>query len=74
VQLKRYLRQHRLVVPEFARLVRTQPDAVRKWINGDRLPAPDSMKAIFEVTKGAVSPNDFYDLPKLPPEFAHEDV
>jgi DNA-binding transcriptional regulator YiaG len=68
VELKRYLREHRLVAPEFARLVQTQPDAVRKWIKRDRLPGPESMKAIFKVTKGAVQPNDFYDLPKLPPE------
>jgi transcriptional regulator with XRE-family HTH domain len=29
------------------------------------LPQPDAMRRIFALTRGAVSPNDFYDLPPI---------
>lgn len=32
---------------------------VRKWRYGERVPRPEQMKRIAEVTAGAVTPNDF---------------
>jgi transcriptional regulator with XRE-family HTH domain len=32
---------------------------IRKWIYGERVPRPDQMRKIAELTKGAVKPNDF---------------
>lgn len=32
---------------------------VRKWMYGERVPRPDQMRRIAEVTDGAVQPNDF---------------
>ena len=40
--------------------------------NDPIVPSAPLMSLIFELTAGAVQPNDFYDLPHLPtpPEFA----
>lgn len=32
---------------------------IRKWIYGERVPRPDQMRKIAELTKGSVKPNDF---------------
>ncbi|MGL4196658.1 MAG: helix-turn-helix domain-containing protein [Allorhizobium sp.] len=37
---------------------------LRKWIAGERVPRPDQMRRIVEVTGGKVLPNDFYDIPE----------
>ena len=31
----------------------------RKWMNDERVPRPDQMRRIAEVTENAVTPNDF---------------
>jgi len=38
---------------------------VSQYRKGDRLPRPEIMVAIFVLTRGAVSPNDFYALPEF---------
>lgn len=32
----------------------------RRWELGYRIPDPEPMRRIYEFTKGAVTPNDFY--------------
>ena len=32
---------------------------VVKWLRGDRTPRPDDLRRIYELTNGAVQPNDF---------------
>ncbi len=47
--------------------------ALRKWLSGERIPREEQMLRIFDVTKGDVTPNDFYSLPAtLPSEPAAE--
>ena len=53
-----------LPAADFARLVGASPAAVSRWRRG-QIPAPDHMRAIYRVTRGAVRPNDFHDLPEL---------
>ncbi len=36
---------------------------MRRYAMHEAIPRPAIMKKIFEVTKGAVSANDFYELP-----------
>lgn len=36
--------------------------ALNKWCNGQRIPRPEDMRAIHQLTDGAVQPNDFYGL------------
>lgn len=33
--------------------------------NDPQMPQPDLMRRIFVLTRGAVTPNDFYDLPPI---------
>ncbi len=35
------------------------------WEGGRRIPSREFMAAIYRFTRGAVTPNDFYDLPDL---------
>lgn len=41
------------------------PVSIARYESGTRLPGPATMIAIFELTGGAVQPNDFYALPNL---------
>ncbi len=36
--------------------------AVAKWCSGARVPRPEEMRTIYEVTDNQVQPNDFYGL------------
>jgi len=38
------------------------------WERGRRRPGSEGMGELYRVTDGAVTPNDFYDLPKLDAE------
>lgn len=40
-------------------------ETFRLWRLGKSVPRADKMKLIFEWSYGYVSPNDFYNLPKL---------
>lgn len=37
--------------------------SVSLWERGLRMPYPWAMRAIYDLTAGKVTPNDFYDLP-----------
>lgn len=45
-----------------AELIDVTPQAVERYVNGKRIPEPEVMAKIFEVTGGAVSANDFYGI------------
>ena len=60
-----WLQQHRMRIPTFALRVGVQPDAVRKWIKGERLPNRANMAKIWRATEGAIGPNEFQHLPRL---------
>lgn len=37
---------------------------IRKWMYGERVPRPDQMRKIAELTGGLVEPNDFILTPE----------
>lgn len=41
-----------------------------RWERGASRPTPSLMPALFDLTAGAVTANDFYDLPGTPAEAA----
>lgn len=41
------------------------PGSVARYESGARLPGPAVMIQLFEMSGGAVQPNDFYALPDL---------
>jgi len=59
MQLSKYMELHGLTVAEFARLLGVTEPAVRNYLRG-RVPRPDVMRRIVEITGGAVRPDDFY--------------
>lgn len=63
--LRQYLSAHALSQSEFSALVGYHRVTVHHWINGI-VPEAGAMRRIFEVTNGAVTPNDFHALPVLP--------
>jgi DNA-binding transcriptional regulator YdaS (Cro superfamily) len=65
MRLPAYLRAHHLKRIEFGRLLGVHADSVSKWCKGRR-PREKQLIAIYRVTRGAVTPNDFYRLPNLP--------
>lgn len=48
---------------EFAAHIGEKTSRVNKYCLGQRIPRPDVMRKIFDATNGAVTPNDFFDLP-----------
>ena len=46
-------------------LLGVAPSMVSKWRNGLDIPRRETMRRIYEVTKGQVEPSAFYDLPKV---------
>ena len=70
MQLSEWLRHQNMTQMQFIDLARENDVgfsyfAVAKWCNGQRIPRRTEMISIFELTNGAVTPNDFYPLPKL---------
>jgi ribosome-binding protein aMBF1 (putative translation factor) len=51
------------------RMNKPQP-TIARYINGQRIPEQPIMKEIFEITSGAVTPNDFYGCASPQPETA----
>lgn len=47
---------------EFGALIERSRQAVHRYRSGDRMPDQATMEKIFEVTDGAVTPNDFFGL------------
>ncbi|MBP2228020.1 DNA-binding transcriptional regulator YdaS (Cro superfamily) [Azospirillum agricola] len=50
----------------FAALIGTSQAAVNRYRHGQRVPRPRVMARIAEATGGAVTANDFHDLPNGP--------
>jgi len=53
-------------IDAFAALVGLSPDAVRKYIRGERKPNPTSMDRIVSATNGFITPNLIYGITKKP--------
>jgi len=58
--LKEYLKTHNLKADEFAKSAGFSSGGVLKWLSGERFPRSVALKKIYEVTNGAVTPNDFW--------------
>ena len=62
MDLRSYLDVRDMSIAAFADLLGVSVQTVHRYVNGDRLPRPDVMVRIAEVTGGAVKPNDFYPV------------
>ena len=58
--LAEYLRANRQRRADFAAAIGMSMGGLAKWLNGQRMPSARQMRAIFKVTHGEVTPNDFF--------------
>lgn len=59
-----YMKLHGKTDQDIAAAVGKTPSGVRKWMYGERIPRPDQMRKITEITGGEVTANDFFDEPQ----------
>jgi transcriptional regulator with XRE-family HTH domain len=64
MQLEAFMKDRQWDAAAVASAVGVSPEAVRKWLRGERIPRPAQMRRIVEVTDGAVQPADFYTRPE----------
>lgn len=60
--LKEWLVAEDIPIPRFAIRIRRTPEAVRRYVNGERIPDRDTMPLIVMETRGKVTPNDFFGI------------
>lgn len=64
MKLISYLEQSEISYARFAEMIgASNGKVVHRYARGEQIPSRDFMARIVEVTGGAVTPNDFYDLP-----------
>jgi DNA-binding transcriptional regulator YdaS (Cro superfamily) len=61
--LANFLTSSDLTERDFASKLGVTQQAVNTWVRGSRTPRIGQMQKIFEATNGAVTPNDFLQLP-----------
>lgn len=61
--LQHYMTKKNLTISQFAGMIGATDMAVRNYLGGKRIPAPELMFRIYEATKGKVTANDFYNYP-----------
>lgn len=60
MQLNQYMANNEITDEIFAGLIGgVSVSGVKKWRYGERVPRPEQMRRIADVTMGAVCPNDF---------------
>jgi len=59
-----YLRKTNTSVARFAKTIDVSPATVTKWKYNGVIPRKQDVIKIHEITKGQVSPNDFYGVPR----------
>jgi len=66
MKLATYLENNEISDAAFARQIGVERQAVGRYKSGDRFPEKPILLKIYEVTAGAVTANDFADLPSHP--------
>jgi transcriptional regulator with XRE-family HTH domain len=65
MKLATYLEENELTDAAFARVIGVERQAVGRYKTGERFPERLILVKIYKATNGAVTANDFADLPKL---------
>lgn len=66
--LRKWRKARGLTLDQAAQKVGTVRQMWSDWERGRRRPGEELMKEVYRVTEGLITPNDFYDLPALPPK------
>lgn len=64
MKLADYLKENKILKHAFAEQIGCAPSTISRLLSGKHVPDRETMTKIIEVTGGAVTPNDFFDLPK----------
>ena len=56
-----YIQKENKTIAGVARDLGLTHCVVRVWVAGEKIPSKENMQKIVAYTKGAVTPNDFYD-------------
>lgn len=60
MKLAQYLIEKNITPEQFASdMGGLSVSGIRKWLYGERVPRPDQMRKIADLTEGRVEPNDF---------------
>ena len=62
MKLADYLESNSLSRAEFAEKISVSPEAVRRYVTGERAPDKERLIKIAEVTGGEVTANDFFGI------------
>jgi transcriptional regulator with XRE-family HTH domain len=62
MKLSEFMSARELSEAQLGRLLGVGQATVNRYARGERIPRPDVMRRIVEVTEGQVGPADFYDL------------
>lgn len=60
-KLDKWIIEHGMTNEHFGQLCNVSSVTVSRWRNERHFPLPLAMKRIIKVTKGEISPNDFYE-------------
>lgn len=66
--LKDWLAENSIAIGVFAGEIGRTTEAVRRYVNGERIPDRDTMPLIVAKTGGAVTPNDFFGIESVDAE------
>jgi transcriptional regulator with XRE-family HTH domain len=62
MKLSDYLTAKSITRFDFAQMIDRSPEAVRRYMKGERKPEPETMLRIAEITEGEVTANDFFGI------------
>ena len=61
MKLDHWLRLNRISTTKFGEMIDVSQPSVHRYARGGRVPIPKIMRRIMRVTKGQVTPNDWYE-------------
>ena len=62
MKLESYLENTNTSVATLAAAIGVKRQTVYSYLRKEKIPSADTMARVVEVTGGAVTPNDFYDI------------
>lgn len=63
--LRKILKSRKLSQQAFGDLIGVSQTAVRRYLNGERIPEPPVMRKIVKATNNTLTANDFYNIPSI---------
>lgn len=58
--LKTYLEQNEIDHEKFAKKANASVHGLKKWLRGERIPRPKTIRRIAKITNGEVTAQDFF--------------